>query len=150
MRAATICSYWRNQEYIGIGPGAHSHLRVAGPDDDEPTARRSSKRWSNRKPVPGYVKRVLAHAPDVVDMTEVLPPRVTMGETMMLGLRLVREGVAFDRFAALHGADLREVFRTEIAKLTAWGLVTMDDTSIRLTPQGLMVGNQVFAEFLAG
>ena len=142
--------YWRNQEYVGIGPGAHSHLRIAGPDGDLLSKRQFSKRWSNRKPVPGYVKRVLADAPDVADMTEVLSPRVAMGETMMVGLRLVREGVRFDRFAALHGVDLREVFRAEIAKLTAWGLVTMDAASIRLTPQGLMVGNQVFVEFLAG
>ncbi len=136
--------YWRNQEYVGVGPGAHSHLRGPGPDGDP-----VSRRWSNRKPVPGYVQRVLA-GERVVDMEETLAPRVAMGETMMLGLRLVREGVAFDRFACLHGVDLRDVFRAEIAKLQAWGLVTLDAAAIRLTPQGLMVGNQVFAEFLAG
>jgi oxygen-independent coproporphyrinogen-3 oxidase len=79
-----------------------------------------------------------------------LSPRVAIGETMMLGLRLVREGVAFDRFRELHGADLRDVFRAEIAKLQAWGLVMSEGAALRLTPKGLLVGNQVFAEFLAG
>jgi oxygen-independent coproporphyrinogen-3 oxidase len=136
--------YWRNQEYVGVGPGSHSHLRVQEPDGGW-----VSKRWSNRKAVPGYVKRILA-GESAVDMQELLAPAAAMGETMMLGLRLVAEGVGFDRFAALHGADLREVFRAEIAKLQAWDLVALDADAIRLTRRGLMVGNQVFAEFLAG
>jgi oxygen-independent coproporphyrinogen-3 oxidase len=134
--------YWRNQEYIGIGPGAHSHLRVAGEDGSV-----VSRRWSNRKPVPGYVKRILAGQP-VADMEETLSPRVSMGETMMLGLRLVREGVPFAHFAALHDADLRTVFAPEIARLQEQGLIQLDDERVYLTERGLLVGNQVFAEFL--
>jgi oxygen-independent coproporphyrinogen-3 oxidase len=135
--------YWRNQEYIGVGPGAHSHLR-----QDAAGGERISRRWSNRKPVPGYVKRVLQGAA-VVDFAEELSPRAAMGETMMLGLRLVREGVSFDRFAETHGVDLRAVFELELARLHAWGLLEADAARVRLTRQGLMVGNQVFAAFLA-
>jgi oxygen-independent coproporphyrinogen-3 oxidase len=134
--------YWRNQEYVGIGPGAHSHLRVTAADGSI-----VSRRWSNRKPVPGYVKRMLAGQP-VVDMEEMLPSRVSMGETMMLGLRLVREGVPFAHFAALHGVDLRTIFAPEIARLQAQGLIQLDEERVRLTERGLPVGNQVFAEFL--
>jgi oxygen-independent coproporphyrinogen-3 oxidase len=134
--------YWHNQEYVGIGPGAHSHLRVAGDGGDI-----VSRRWSNRKPVPGYVKRILAGQP-VVEMEEILSPRTSMGETMMLGLRLVREGVPFAHFTMLHGADLRTVFAPEIARLQAQGLIMLDEQRVRLTSRGLLVGNQVFAEFL--
>ncbi len=134
--------YWHNGEYVGVGPGAHSHLRGAGADGVP-----VSRRWSNRKPVPGYVKRVLSGQP-VVEMEETLPPRTSMGETMMLGLRLVREGVSFAHFAAQHGAELRAVFADEIARLQGQGLLALDDTRVRLTPRGLLVGNQVFAEFL--
>src|SRR5690606_19408813 len=42
--------YWRNQEYVGVGPGAHSHLRFQPQGDGQAI----SRRWSNRKPVPGY------------------------------------------------------------------------------------------------
>lgn len=134
--------YWRNQEYLGIGPGAHSHLRVAAEDGSI-----VSRRWSNRKPVPGYVKRMLAGQP-VIDMEETLSARVSMGETMMLGLRLVREGVPFAHFAMLHDADLRTVFAPEIARLRAQGLIQLDEERVYLTERGLLVGNQVFAEFL--
>lgn len=162
--------YWRNQEYVGIGPGAHSHLRIitnsvshehvgndnAANDDvtsDSATSQVAnggsvvSRRWSNRKPVPGYVKRMTAGQP-VIEMEEMLSPRVSMGETMMLGLRLVREGVPFAHFAALHGEDLRTVFAPEITRLQAQGLIELNEQRVRLTESGLLVGNQVFAEFL--
>jgi oxygen-independent coproporphyrinogen III oxidase len=139
--------YWHNGEYVGIGPGAHSHLRVAADDASSEPGCKISRRWSNRKPVPGYVKRMMAGEP-VVDMHETLSPRTSMGETMMLGLRLVREGVPFARFAELHGADLRTVFAEAIARLQAQGLITLDDERVILTERGLLVGNQVFAEFL--
>ncbi len=145
--------YWRNQEYVGIGPGAHSHLRVVNA-----TGETVSRRWSNRKPVPGYVKRVLASTPgahvgdstvdDVTDMCETLSARTSMGEQMMLGLRLVREGVVLADFQARYGVDARTVFRDELARLAAWELLHVDDERIRLTSRGLMMGNQVFAMFL--
>jgi oxygen-independent coproporphyrinogen-3 oxidase len=134
--------YWRNQEYLGVGPGAHSHLRGVGPQDEQ-----ISRRWSNRKPVPGYIRRVLQGA-SVIDFSEELSGRVSMGETMMLGLRLVREGVEFARFQAQHGADLRRVFADEMARLAGWGLLEEDAARVRLSRRGLMVGNQVFAAFV--
>ena len=139
--------YWHNGEYVGIGPGAHSHLRIMAVDGSTGPTNTVSRRWSNRKPVPGYVKRMLA-GQSVVDMEEILPPRTSMGETMMLGLRLVREGVSFARFAALHGVDLREVFAGEVTRLQAQGLIVLDEQRVRLTERGLLIGNQVFAEFL--
>ncbi len=135
--------YWRNGEYVGIGPGAHSHMRLR----DE--ARQSwSRRWSNRKPVAGYVRRMQQGAP-VEAFSELLDERTAMGETMMVGLRLVREGVPYAHFARLHGADLRTVFAAELADLTALGLLEVDNVRVRLTARGLLLGNQVFARFLA-
>lgn len=139
--------YWHNGEYVGIGPGAHSHLRVQEAWGQQVSTQPVSHRWSNRKPVPGYVKRMLA-GQRVVEMEETLSPRTSMGETMMLGLRLVREGVPFDRFAAQHGADLRTVFAAELARLQAQELIVLDAERVRLTERGLLVGNQVFAAFL--
>lgn len=148
-RVTPVCAsrhnllYWRNGEYLGVGPGAHSHLRAAG----ERSGAAVSRRWGNRKPVAGYVKRVQA-GDSVAESSEVVTGAAAMGETMMLGLRLVREGVAFERFRRLHGASLPEVFAQEIADLTAQGLLHSDGERVTLTARGLMVGNQVFARFL--
>ncbi|MCB9124329.1 MAG: radical SAM family heme chaperone HemW [Caldilineaceae bacterium] len=133
--------YWRNDDYLGIGPGAHSHLRT------EEGGVQVERRWGNRKPVPSYGKRMRA-GDSVEDFAEEITPPVGMGETMMLGLRLVREGVPLDRFTALHGRSLSDAFGTEVDRLCGDGLLTVDARRVRLTPRGLMVGNRVFAQFL--
>jgi oxygen-independent coproporphyrinogen III oxidase len=134
--------YWRNGEYVGLGAGAHSHLRSAGPGLPE-----SAARWSNVRSPDEYIARIVAGVP-VVDARESIDPRTDMGETMMLGLRLVREGVPHARFQALHGTDPRAVFGPELRELADRGLVEVDDVRTRLTRRGLMLGNQVFASFL--
>jgi len=66
-----------------------------------------------------------------------------------MGLRLVREGVPFGHFAALHGWDLREVYAAELEDLQRQELITVDDRRVRLTQRGLMIGNRVFVRFLS-
>jgi oxygen-independent coproporphyrinogen-3 oxidase len=133
--------YWRNADYLGIGPGAHSHLRIAAAGVPQ------ELRWANRKPVGGYIKRVREGA-GLEEFQESINPGLAMGETMMLGLRLLREGVCSGRFAALHGRELGEVFAGELRSLAERGLLAWDGQCARLTPGGLLLGNQVFAEFL--
>jgi len=138
--------YWRNQEYLGIGPGAHSHLAFAHADHGV-NASVDERRWGNRKPVPSYVKRI-QRGDSVEDFSEEIGPQLAMGETMMLGLRLLQEGVPFDRFLARHGRDLRTHFAKELTQLETWGLIALDEQRVRLTPHGILMGNQVFAHFL--
>ncbi len=133
--------YWRNQGYLGIGPGAHSHLIAEG--DDGPVERR----WGNRKPVADYIKRI-TDGQSVAAFTETIGPRLSMGETMMLGLRLVTEGVPFARFQQRYAVTLAAAFEDELIRLQEWGLIEMNADRVRLTRRGLMVGNQVFAYFL--
>jgi oxygen-independent coproporphyrinogen III oxidase len=125
--------YWRNEPYFGFGAGAHGF-----------DGRR--RHW-NVRPVPEYIQRVWgARGPEAGD--ETIDPRLAQGETMMLGLRLVREGVAGTRFHARFGTGLVETFGAEIAELTSRGLIEEIDGHLRLTPEGRLLGNQVFARFL--
>ena len=134
--------YWRNQEYLGIGPGAHSHMATGNSD-----GQRVERRWGNHKPVAGYVKRMM-DGESVAAFTETIAPRLSMGETMMLGLRLVDEGVPFARFQQRYGVTLADTFTAELAQLEAWRLIDVNADRVCLTRQGLMIGNQVFARFL--
>ena len=77
-----------------------------------------------------------------------IPAPYAMGETMMLGLRLLREGVARRRFAVRHGKAVDDVFGTELRQLAERNLLAWDEQRIRLTPEGLLLGNRVFAAFL--
>lgn len=133
--------YWRNEDYLGVGPGAHSHLRTSG------NGSYIEQRWGNVRPVRTYVRRTCEGKP-LAEFVEDISPPLAMGESMMLGLRLVREGVRQDRFAALHGCSPSQVFENELRRLSAAGLLTLDAERIRLSRRGVLFGNQVFLQFL--
>ena len=137
--------YWRNQEYVGVGPGAHSFLSAEAIDLSADDA--VGLRWSNRKPVPGYIKRMVA-GETVEDFREEIEPSTSMGETMMLGLRLIEEGVPLARFHRRYGVDLRQVYADQLQRFIAMDLIMVDENRVRLTRRGVMVGNQIFAAFL--
>ena len=83
-----------------------------------------------------------------VDFAEQIDDRLAIGETMMLGLRLMREGVAHDRFLRRHGASLLNLFSVDVQELVALGLLEVLPDRVRLTRRARLVGNQVFARFL--
>lgn len=127
--------YWRHEPYLGFGPGAHSFD--------------GARRWWNVKPVPEYIRRVAAGRSPERD-GEAIDRRTAMGEFMMLGLRLVGEGVTDARFQERFGVGLDEAFGAEIAGLVGRGLLERLPDRVRLTRAGKPLGNQVFVEFLAG
>lgn len=136
--------YWRNEDYLGFGPGAHGCLhRPAGPGVGH-----QARRWWNLKSVPEYIRRLGAGDP-VEDASETLEGPQAMGESMMLGLRLIREGLSWSAFQALHGVDAREAYAAVLRELDGWGMVEQSASALRLSAKGIPLGNQVFSRFLA-
>jgi coproporphyrinogen III oxidase-like Fe-S oxidoreductase len=68
-------------------------------------------------------------------------------ESFFLGLRLNR-GVNLREIAARFGQQEIDNFRPAIAELIAGGLLQQDLDSIRLTPRGRLLSNEVFQAFL--
>lgn len=79
---------------------------------------------------------------------EIIGHSLEMGETMILGLRLTREGVAETDFRQRFGVSLEEVYGDVIQDLTSAGLLVWNQTRLCLTQRGRLLGNQVFARFL--
>jgi oxygen-independent coproporphyrinogen-3 oxidase len=125
--------YWRNEPYFGFGCGAHSS--------------HAGKRYSNLLHPREYIERSRQGGGAVVEVEEI-DRALEMGETLMLGLRLIKEGVARARFRDRFGADLGETYGATIERLVEQGLLESDGERIRLTPRGRLLGNRVFAEFL--
>ncbi|NTU64429.1 MAG: hypothetical protein HGB05_13780 [Chloroflexi bacterium] len=125
--------YWRNEPYFGFGCGAHSSF--------------GGKRYSNALHPREYIERVLQKGEAVVEVEEI-DQALEMGETLMLGLRLIEEGVERGRFHDRFGVTLDEVYGMTIEQLIEQGLLESDDARIRLTARGRLLGNRVFAEFL--
>ena len=133
--------YWRNGDWIACGPGAHGQVRALREGKLE------LRRYANVRPVPEYIRRV-RQGESLCESDELVPARTAMGETMMLGLRLIDEGVPHEHFASRHGLDPRETFARELAELSDWALLTVDEQRSVLTDRGLLLGNQVFERFV--
>ena len=125
--------YWRNGDYAGIGAGAHGHV---------------GNRRTMNQPSPGRYISTLQEGGRVVTNVEHISERTAMGETMMLGLRLLDDGVSAPSFARRHGVSLFEQFESQLARFTAIELLEADDKRVRLTQRGAMLANAVCAEFL--
>ncbi len=125
--------YWRNGSYLGFGPGAHSSF--------------AGRRWSIHRTVGDYIRAVAANT-SLLDYQEDIPKTLEMGETMMLGLRLVEVGVERSAFRQRFGVDVIQVYPEELERLQAAGLLEITPERVRLTPQAKLLGNEVFAAFL--
>jgi oxygen-independent coproporphyrinogen-3 oxidase len=71
-----------------------------------------------------------------------------MGETMMLGLRLLIEGVSKHDFLARHGVELDARYGDLVRRFESMGLIEQVADRVRLSPNGAMVSNGILAEFL--
>lgn len=125
--------YWRNEDYLGFGPGAVSYI--------------AGRRWKRERLPRRYVARVHA-GEDLTVEEESLRPDAALGETIMLGLRL-RDGIDLPRIEARFSVDVRARYAAQIASLAKQGLLECDDATLRLTHRGLLVADMVAAEFLA-
>ena len=125
--------YWRNGDYVGLGAGAHGHH----------AGMRSMNQPSPRR----YITEVSAGQSPVSNI-ESIDRRTSMGETMMLGLRLLQDGVSRVAFLGRHGRSLQDEFGAQISKLMDLGLIAADHTRVRLTARGALLANSVAAEFL--
>jgi oxygen-independent coproporphyrinogen-3 oxidase len=125
--------YWRNGEYLGIGAGAHGRI---------------GNRRVMRHLLPATYISAISAGDSAESNGEVLSDELQRGETMMLGLRLLREGVIDAEFERRHGLSLDAAFGATIERLQAQGLLDRDDRGVRLTHRGLLLANDVCAEFL--
>lgn len=125
--------YWRNEAYFGFGCGAHS-------------SHAGQRYWNVLKPR-DYIAAIEATG-EAVTERETIDRALEIGETMMLGLRLIGDGIDRARFADRFGVDLNDVYGSVIVPLVEQGLIEELPDRIRLTPRGRLLGNRVFAEFL--
>lgn len=159
-KAGRECShnlvYWRNEEYLGIGAGAHSFLggcRFA----EERSPRRYVGRVKELRARGGWGRLLGKGGEDMaatlrgqgpVSEVEAISDAVEMGETMMMGLRLM-EGVSGEGFRARFGRTLDSVFGADIKELEELELLERGEDRWKLTGRGRLLGNEVFQRFVS-
>ena len=127
-------TYWRYGEYVGVGPGAHGRIAVAGGRRATAIERRP-ERWLELVEERGHG---LA-ADDPLTLEE------AADEMLLMGLRL-REGIAPERYRALAGRDFCE---RRLGELLSLGLVERTGGRLRATRAGWLVLDSVVADLAA-
>jgi oxygen-independent coproporphyrinogen-3 oxidase len=133
--------YWRNQPYLGLGAGAHGFS--------------NGVRYENVNGIMEYINLQKStdlsstfKSPVAKIITEI-GSFTAMQETMMVGLRLVSEGVSILAFSKRFSASPLEIFAKEIDFLMKNQLLEIvDGDIIRLTKNARLLGNQVFMQFV--
>lgn len=125
-------AYWRNQDWWGIGPGAHSHVN-------------GTRWWNLKHPVP-YANRVRAGQSPAA-AREVLGEQTRRFEDIMLQVRVI-DGLDISRL--LEGGDAARI-EASLNWLEGQGLIDPEARAggrVQLTLQGRLLGDAVTRELL--
>ena len=125
-------TYWRYQDYAGIGPGAHG--RRGG------MATRRHKKPENFLAAMGRNGHGLAEE-------RALIPREQMAEALLMGLRL-REGVDTGRLAGRFALPGPAIDRDRLTFYEKLGLAWSEGTRVGVTPQGMPVLDALLGELV--
>lgn len=127
--------YWRSEDYVGIGPGAHGRLTVNG-RRMATAGERHPETWLQQIETDGHG----------LNVRDELTSEEAGDELLLMGLRL-REGVDLTRFEQVSG---RRIDSRRLAHLVDHHMIEeLPDGHIRATLSGWMVLNSVVADLAA-
>lgn len=130
--------YWRYDDYVGVGPGAHGRYTRAG------------KKYAVRAHrAPDIWLKQVNEKGDGLHPVEELSPRAQCQEALMMGGRL-HEGVPYERLKKLWGDDLEGFIpAAKIRHLIQMGILEDDPQTLRTTLHGFKCLNAVLGFLLA-
>lgn len=127
-------TYWMDEEYIGVGAGAHSYSK--------------SKRYFNVYDINEYIKNINLNGYAFnIDETETIDIDDELSEFMFMGLRMT-DGISKGRFKKRFGCDIYDIYENELNELIKRQLLVDENGYIKLTKRGVDISNQVFVYFM--
>lgn len=121
--------YWMHRPFVGLGVGAHSWD--------------GTRRYGHDRSFRGYMAD-----PSPRRNVEPEAPALSYDTALIMGLRLVEEGVDIPSFTERFGEDPFEVHGAVLEGFLAEGLLERRGTRLRLAPDAIPVANGVFAALL--
>ncbi len=120
-------AYWKNANWWGLGPGAHSHL--------------DGVRWWNVKHPTAYKTALLENRSPIQDREELTAQQIS-DESIMLSIRM-RGGIPL--------GDLSQTQREKVAPYRESGHIDRsrwDEGSLQLTPNGRLIADRIVHELV--
>jgi oxygen-independent coproporphyrinogen-3 oxidase len=133
-------AYWRNHSYLGLGAGAHGYA--------------GGYRYQIVKQPRTYIRRMQENKPSHFPLSAAVAEyhqvdrAENMADTVMMQLRLLKEGLHLDKFEHRFGQTLDEAYNGTMTQLQEWGLLWERNGRLLLTEQGRFLSNQVFYRFM--
>jgi len=133
--------YWRNLPYPGLGPGAHGYA--------------DGVRYSTLLSPHRYIKALETPTGDytfprtpATDQITVVDREGEIADTLLMGLRLTREGISRATFQARFDEDVLAIHGKLFERFVNYGLLYVDEQIVRLTRQGRLLSNMLFRELV--
>jgi oxygen-independent coproporphyrinogen-3 oxidase len=131
-------AYWRGDEYIGVGPGAHGRITVSKRSRSATQTLKSPERWLE----------AVARCGHGLELCDPVDKAIEAQERIMMGLRLA-DGLRYDDFAARMGEPMERYINT--AKRDFYitqGLLANDPQRLQPTMKGRLVLTSLTGELL--
>ena len=130
-------AYWRYEDYVGIGPGAHGRLSRAG-----------AKFATRQYRLPEKWLATVETEGTGLEETAAIDRETATEEMLMMGLRLV-EGISRERLEQVSGRDAETVLGRNLTPLIEGGFLTLDAERLAATPAGRQRLNAVLGSLLS-
>lgn len=133
-------TYWRNDEYLGFGAGAHGHA--------------DGYRYSTVKQPRVYIRRLKDGAPGHYPLSAAVAHKYrvsrtqAISDTIITQLRLLKEGLNLTDFITRFGEGPAELYPETVEQLLDFGLIHQSEDRLLLTKRGRFLSNQVFYRFV--
>lgn len=127
--------YWSRRDYLGLGPGAHSYVRLSPIE---------GIRWSNLALPSTYSEEAVLRGA-AVSWSERLDRDELSNEFFYLGLRQ-RDGVCLNDFSSEFGVEQREKFQPAIEALLSSGNLIAQDNRIAVAERSILLFDSILEE----
>jgi oxygen-independent coproporphyrinogen-3 oxidase len=124
--------YWQREPVHGLGLGSHSF------DGDS--------RYSNCSKIDDYFDSI-DMGKSAINWREPVTAAQSLAEELFLGLRLTR-GVDWNWLRRTYGSNCLAQYEPGMSEFSERGLVEWDNSTLRLTPSGMLLSNEIFQLFI--
>jgi oxygen-independent coproporphyrinogen-3 oxidase len=134
--------YWYNLPYLGFGPGAHGYA-----NETRYAVQRSPQRYIHSL-LSGTATPTTFPLSPAVEEFHTVAPEDAQSETIMMGMRLVEEGVSLKRFKQRFGEDLLTLRQAPIQQYSQTGHLEVTQDCLRLTAAGRLISNRILRDLI--
>ncbi|MBI3995216.1 MAG: coproporphyrinogen III oxidase family protein, partial [Nitrospirae bacterium] len=124
--------YWSQQDYLGLGPGAHSYL--------------ADRRFSKIEKIEAYIREVEAGG-GAIEESEPIDPELACREALIFGLRKT-EGVCLDEIQRRYSRVVPDRLQQTFEQWRRDELMILDPPRLRLSSRGLCLWDRIAEEIL--